>query len=56
MAFLDLHDWSLTALLAVLFAASLSLQSLPAGRGMHRDAPVCEKPGLAAWGVFPPLH
>jgi len=56
MAFLDLHDWSLTALLAMLFAAGLSLQSLPAERGIHRDAAVCEKLGLAAWGVFPPLH
>jgi hypothetical protein len=56
MAFLDLHDWSLTALLAALFAAGLSLQNLPAERGIPRDAAVCEKRGLAAWGVFPPLH
>ncbi len=56
MTFLDLHDWSLTAFLAMLFAASLSLQSQPAERSIHRDAAVCEKPGLAAWGVFPPLH
>jgi hypothetical protein len=56
MAFLDLYDWSLTALLAALFAAGLSLHNLPARRVAYENAAVCEKPGLAAWGVFPPLH
>jgi hypothetical protein len=56
MAFLDLHDWSLTALVAALLAASLSLQDLPADRGAFRDSAVCEKPGIAAWGGFLPFH
>ena len=30
MAFIDLHDWPLTALVAVLLAVSLALQALPA--------------------------
>ncbi len=56
MAFLDLHDWSLTALVAALFAASLALQSLPVERGAFQDSGVCEKPGIAALGFFPPFH
>ena len=56
MAFLDLHDWSLTALVAALLAASLSLQNLPADRGALRGSAVCEKPGIAALGAFLPLH
>jgi len=56
MAFLDLHDCSLTALVAALFAASLSLQNLPADRGAFRDAAVCEKPGIAALSTFLSLH
>jgi hypothetical protein len=30
MAFIDLHDWPLAALVAVLFALSLSMPGLPA--------------------------
>jgi hypothetical protein len=56
MAFLDLHDWSLTALVAALLAASLFLQNLPADHGAFRDAAVCEKSGIAALGLFAPFH
>lgn len=55
MAFPDLHDWSLTALVAVLLAASLSLQSLPVERAAFPDAGVCEKPGIVC-GAFLPFH
>ena len=56
MSFLDLHDWSLTALVAALVAASLALQTLPAERGAFQDSGACEKPGIAALGLFPPFH
>jgi hypothetical protein len=56
MAFLDLYDWALTALVAALLAASLSLQDVPAERSALPDAGVCEKPGIAALGAFLPFH
>jgi hypothetical protein len=56
MAFIDLHDWSLTALVAVLFALSLVIQGLPAARNAHPDTAVCEKPGLVPLGFVLSLH
>jgi hypothetical protein len=52
MAFLDLHDWSLTVLFTALLAAILALQSLPADHPSFRDTAVCEKP----LRIFLPLH
>ena len=56
MAFIDLHDWSLTALVAVLFALSLVMHDLPAARHGHPDTAVCEKPGLVPLGFVLSLH
>ena len=53
---LDLHDWSLTALVAVLLAVSLSLQSLPMEHAASPDTAVCEKPGLATLGFILSFH
>ena len=44
MAFLDVHDWSLTVLFAALLVASFALQGLPAERPVIHDTAVCEKP------------
>ena len=56
MASLDLHDWPLTALFAVLLAVGLALQNLPAERHTPQDAAVCEKQNFAAFGFFLPFH
>ena len=56
MAHFDLHDWSLTALFAVLLAASLSLQGLPLQRGTSPDTAVCQKPGFPAMSLVLSLH
>jgi hypothetical protein len=52
MAFLDLHDWSLTVLFTALLATILALQSLPADHPSLHDAAVCEKP----FRLFLPFH
>jgi hypothetical protein len=56
MALFDLHEWLVTALAAVLIAASLSLQALPTTRVAFADTAVCEKPGLATLGWVLVLH
>jgi hypothetical protein len=56
MVRLDLHEWSLAALVAALLAVSLTLQSLPTKHGTPSDSAVCEKPGFLATGLFLPLH
>jgi hypothetical protein len=56
MALIDLHDWPLTALVALLLAVSLALQGLPTGRSTSPDTAVCEKPGLATLGFVLSLH
>jgi hypothetical protein len=56
MASLDLHDWPLTILFAVLLAAGLALQSLPADHRPLREAAVCEKPSFASYGLFLAFH
>jgi hypothetical protein len=53
---LDLHEWLITALAAVLIAASLSLQSLPTGRVAFDPKAVCERPGFPAFGLVMSLH
>ncbi len=56
MALTDLHEWLVTALAAVLIAASLVLQTLPTTRVQFADTAVCEKPGLATLGWVLVLH
>ena len=56
MASLDLHDWPLTALFAVLLVAGLALQNLPTDRRPLQDAAVCEKASVAPFGFFLPFH
>lgn len=56
MALFDLHDWSLTAFLAVLVAASLALQGLPLPRDVSPDTAVCTKPSFSAINLMLSLH
>ena len=56
MALIDLHDWPLAALVAVLLALSLALHGVTAGRGASSDTAVCEKPGFATLGFVLSLH
>ena len=56
MASLDLHDWPLTALFAVLLMADLALQNLPADHRPLQEAAVCEKASVASFGFFLPFH
>lgn len=56
MALFDLHDWSLTALVAALLAAGLSLQGLELPRSTSSDTAVCQKPGFPAMSLALSLH
>jgi hypothetical protein len=56
MALFDLHDWSLTVLVAALLAACLSLQGQPLSRGTFPDTAVCQKPGFPAMSLALSLH
>jgi hypothetical protein len=56
MASIDLHDWPLTALFAVLLSLGLALQNLPTERRPLQHAAVCEKSGLASLGLFLAFH
>ena len=52
----ELHEWPLAALVAVLLAVSLSVQSLPPARASFDSTAVCEKPGPMPVSIMLTLH
>jgi hypothetical protein len=56
MALLDLHEWSLAALVAALLAASLAWPGQAPAPGAHSDTAVCERPGFATISLMLTPH